>query len=38
LGKAAQDSDDRANELQISFVAEHAADGPLVHANEQASE
>jgi starvation-inducible DNA-binding protein len=47
--QAAQDSDDgtndllvssviRTNEMQVWFVAEHVVDGPLVHANGQATE
>ena len=47
--QAAQDNDDgtndllvssviRTNEMQVWFVAEHVVDGPLVHANGQATE
>src|SRR5437879_5839065 len=47
--QAAQDSEDgtndllvssviRTNEMQVWFVAEHVVDGPLVHANGQATE
>ena len=47
--KAAEDGDDgtndllvsnviRTNEMQVWFVAEHLVDGPLVHADEQATD